>query len=195
MKKVSLSGVARTHVGKTDAKALRNDQKVPAVIYGGAANQTIFVEYIDLNKIVYSPEAYQVNITVDGKEVPTVMREVQFHPVTDKIMHADFLELIPGKDVVVEIPIRFNGTSKGVRQGGKLSKTLRKIKVKATPENMPDYVNVSIENLDLGQTLKVKDIKIENAKLIESMDRAIASVKTTRNVAAAAEAAAPAKKK
>lgn len=201
MKKVSLSGEPRAHVGKTDAKAVRNAGLVPAVIYGGKEQKFLNLKYNDIHGIHYSPDTYQVNISLEGKEYPAIIREVQFHPVTDKMIHVDFVELVPGKEVITEIPLKYEGQAIGVRAGGKLSKGLRKVRVKATPENMPDYVTVNIANLDLGQVLKVKELKLPNAKIMEIQERAVAAVKTTRNVAAtpaedakAAAKAAPAKK-
>jgi large subunit ribosomal protein L25 len=190
MKQVSLSGALRTHVGKTEAKAIRKQNMVPAVMYGGKEQKTLTVPYVDLQKILYSPDVYQVNLTIDGVTYPTVIREVQFHPVTDRILHVDFLELLPGKEVVIEIPVKFVGTSPGVLAGGKLVKSLRKIKVKATAENFPEYVTVDISGLNIGNTLKIKDIQLPNAKLVDTPERAVAAVVATRSSQQAAETAA-----
>lgn len=193
MKQVSLSGVSRAHVGKVDARTSRSQELVPAVVYGGKEQKHINVPYMEIHKILYSPDVYQINLTIDGNTYPTIVREVQFHPVTDKLMHVDFFELIPGKEVVVEIPLKFVGTSPGVLAGGKLVKSMRKVKVKATAENMPEYVSVDISNLNLGQTLKVKNIELTGAKLVDVAERAVAAVNVTRNTQAAAADAAPAK--
>jgi large subunit ribosomal protein L25 len=190
MKQVSLSGALRTHVGKTEAKAIRKQNMVPAVMYGGKEQKILTVPYVDLQKILYSPDVYQVNLTIDGVTYPTVIREVQFHPVTDRILHVDFLELLPGKEVVIEIPVKFVGTSPGVLAGGKLVKSLRKIKVKATAENFPEYVTVDISGLNIGNTLKIKDIQLPNAKLVDTPERAVAAVVATRSSQQAAETAA-----
>jgi large subunit ribosomal protein L25 len=195
MKQVSLSGVSRAHVGKVDAKSSRNEDLIPAVVYGGKEQKHIKIAYIDLHKVLYSPDVYQVNLSIDGgTSLPTIVREIQFHPVTDKILHVDFLELIPGKEVVVEIPLKFVGTSPGVLAGGKLIKSMRKVKVKATAENMPEAVTVDISSLNIGSTLKVKQIELKGAKLVDTPERAVAAVNATRNTQqAATEAAAPAK--
>lgn len=189
MKQVSLSGSSRTNVGKTDAKATRVEGFVPGVIYGGSEQKFVSLAYAAIENIIYSPDTYQVNLEVDGKTFPSIIREVQYHPVTDKIMHVDFIELVDGKDIRVDIPIKLLGNSTGVRQGGKLSKSLRKLTVKANPKHIPDYISVNIESLDLGQTLKVKDITVPNVTILNSPNSAVASVKTTRNVVEAAPAA------
>ncbi|MCC7050259.1 MAG: 50S ribosomal protein L25, partial [Bacteroidia bacterium] len=188
------SGALRSHVGKADAKASRCKDLVPAVMYGGKEQKSITVPYMDLHKILYSPEVYQVNLAIDGNTYPTIVREIQYHPITDKITHVDFLELVSGKEVIIEIPIKFTGTSPGVLAGGKLTKSLRKLRVKATAENFPEEITVDISNLNLGQTLKVKNITIPNAKLVDTPERAVAAVMATRNTQAAdTAAAAPAK--
>lgn len=194
MKQVSLSGSSRANVGKTDAKATRVEGFVPGVIYGGSEQKFVSLPYAGIENVIYSPDTYQVNLEVDGKTFPTVIREVQYHPVTDKILHVDFIELVDGKDIRVDIPIKLQGNSTGVRQGGKLSKSLRKLTVKASPKHIPDYITVNIESLDLGQTLKVKDVKVPNVTILNSPNSAIAAVKTTRNVVETAPApgAAPA---
>jgi large subunit ribosomal protein L25 len=193
MKQVSLSGSLRASVGKTGAKADRKNEMVPAVLYGGAEQKHINVPYKELHAIIYSPDSYQVNVEVEGKTHGCIIREIQYHPVSDRILHVDFLELVPNKAVTTLIPVRFTGTSVGVRSGGKLVRNVRSLKIRATPEKMPDYVSISIDKLDLGNVLKVKDIVLQDAIVIDSPNRSVVAVKSTRNVASPAEAAKDAK--
>ncbi len=182
MKTVSLSGSLRENVGKKDAKALRNAGKVPCVIYGGKDQIHFAVEATSFKPILYTPATYLINVNVDGKEYMTVLQDIQAHPVTDSLLHVDFLELDPSKPVSIHVPIKVTGVSPGVLKGGKLVKKFRKLKVKALMQNLPDEVEVSIADLDLNQSIKVGDLNVENVEFLDNKGAVIISVQTTRNV-------------
>ena len=182
MKKVSLSGSLRGNVGKKDAKALRNAGKVPCVIYGGKDQIHFSVEETAFKPILYTPNSYLINLNVDGKEYLTVLQDLQSHPVSDHILHADFLELTPDHPVTISVPIRVTGVSPGVLGGGKLVKKFRKLKIKALIEHLPDDIEVSISKLKINQSIKVSNLKIKNVELLDVKSSVILSVVTVRAV-------------
>lgn len=189
MKTVSLSGSLRGNVGKKDAKAQRVAGKVPCVIYGGKEQIHFSTDEVNFKPILYSPSSFLVNVNVDGKEYLTILQDVQSHPVTDHLLHVDFMEIDEKKPVAIAVPITISGTSPGVLRGGKLIKKFRKLKVKALIEHLPDEVEISISNLDLNQSIKVADVKMENVEFLDLKSSVVLTVQTTRNV----EPAAPAK--
>jgi len=196
MKVFNLSGSSRANVGKKDAAHLRAQDLVPCVVYGGASQVFFSVKYNDLRHLFYTPEVYTVNITVDGKEYNTIMQEIQFNGVSDKIMHIDFMELDNNKPIVIDIPVKLIGTAAGVRTGGKLVSNVRKLKVRAFVKDLPDYISVNVEPLEIGGVVKVSQMKIDGVTFLDAPNVVIAAVRMTRAAAAAAtEAAAPAKKK
>ncbi len=198
MKTVSISGSPRANVGKKDAKALRADGKVPCTLYGGTEQINFFAPYNDFRHIVYTPDVNKVVVKVDGKEYETLVQEIQFHPVNDKIMHIDFLQLFPEKLVIIDIPVVITGSSAGVKAGGKMAVITRKLKIKALPAHLPDFISVDITSLEIGQSSRVGDLNIPNVQFLDTPNRVIVAVQMTRAVveepkaAAAASAAAPA---
>ena len=196
MKVFNLSGSSRANVGKKDAAHLRAQDLVPCVVYGGASQVFFSVKYNDLRHWIYTPEVYTVNISVDGKEYNTIMQEIQFNGVSDKIMHIDFMELDNNKPIVIDIPVKLSGTAAGVRTGGKLVSNVRKLKVRAFVKDLPDFISVNVEPLEIGGVVKVSQMKIDGVTFLDAPNVVIAAVRMTRAAAAAAtEAAAPAKKK
>ncbi len=177
-----MSGSLRGNVGKKDAKAQRNAGKVPCVIYGGKEQVHFSADEVSFKPILYTPNTHLININVDGKEYLTVLQDVQSHPVSDKILHADFLQLNPEKPVIISVPIRVTGTSPGVLRGGKLVKKFRKLKIKALIQHLPDEIEVSISNLDLNQTIRVSDLKLDNVEFLDIPTGIIVTVLSTRNV-------------
>ena len=194
MKVFNLSGSSRANVGKKDAAHLRAQDLVPCVVYGGASQVFFSVKYNDLRHLIYTPEVYTVNISVDGKEYNTIMQEIQFNGVSDKIMHIDFMELDNNKPIVIDIPVKLSGTAAGVRTGGKLVSNVRKLKVRAFVKDLPDFISVNVEPLEIGGVVKVSQMKIDGVTFLDAPNVVIAAVRMTR-AAAATEAAAPAKKK
>ena len=158
MKSVSISAEKRVNLGKKEAKSLRAAGKVPCVIYGGDSVQHISATEIAFNNLVYTPNVYAVAIDIEGAVVNALIKDIQFHPVTDRIIHIDFIELSPGKEVNTEIPVVIKGNAIGVRNGGKLRKTLRKISVRSTPENLPDAITLDISEMKIGEKIGLRTI-------------------------------------
>jgi large subunit ribosomal protein L25 len=156
---IAISGSQRENVGKRDAKELRYAGKVPAVLYGGKSQVHFAIDATDLKDLVYTPEVNFVEIEVAGTKVKAIMQDIQFHPLTEKIIHIDFLQLFEDKALTMEIPVKLTGTSPGVKMGGKLVQKLRKLKVNALPKNMPQYVEVGMEVLEVGKSVRVRDLK------------------------------------
>jgi len=182
MKSFELNATKRTALTKQETKKLRDAGMVPCVLYGGAENVHFHAPVLDFRGLVYTPEVFTVNINVDGKTHQAVMQEVQFHPVNDSLMHIDFLEITPGKPVTMHIPVKINGTSEGQRQGGKLITKVRKLKVKALSNHLPDAVDVDITSLQIGQSIRVSDLKIEGVEFLDSPNNILVGIRTTRNV-------------
>ena len=182
MKSVSISAEKRVDLGKKEAKSLRAAGKVPCVIYGGESIQHFALSEVAFNNLVYTPNVYTVAIDIEGNTVNALIKDIQFHPVTDKIIHVDFIELTPGKEVNTEIPVVINGNAIGVRNGGKLRKTLRKLSVRSTPENLPDAITLDISNMKIGEKIYVRDIDAEKFDILTSGNAVVVAIKTARNV-------------
>ncbi|MBL7905532.1 MAG: 50S ribosomal protein L25 [Bacteroidales bacterium] len=182
MKTVSMSGSLRGNVGKKDAKAQRKEGRVPCVIYGGKEQVHFSADVTAFKPVLYTPASNLIKIDVDGKEYLTILQDLQSHPVSDNILHADFMELDPKKPVIIPVPIRITGTSPGVLLGGKLIKKFRKLKIKALIEHLPDEIEVSISNLNINQSIKVGDMKMDNIEFLDIPSAVIVTVISTRNV-------------
>ena len=182
MKSVSISAEKRVDLGKKEAKALRAAGKVPCVIYGGENILHFAATEVAFNNLVYTPNVYVVAIDIEGNTVNALIKDIQFHPVTDRIIHVDFIELTPGKEVNTEIPVVINGNAIGVRNGGKLRKTLRKLSVRSTPENLPDAITLDISNMKIGEKIYVRDIDAEKFDILTSGNAVVVAIKTARNV-------------
>lgn len=193
MKKVSLSGSSRENVGTKDATAVRNSGKVPCVVYGGEKQIHFSATDLDVKKVVFTPHVSIVELNIDGKNVDTIIQAIQFHPVTDKVQHIDFLELKADKKVKVDVPVKLNGRSVGVMAGGKLQQVFRKLKVHALPSDLPDTIDIDISDLKVGDAVRVKEISNDKVKILTSPNSVIVSVKSARGVQAAEGADAAAK--
>jgi large subunit ribosomal protein L25 len=187
MKSVSMSGSLRGNVGKKDAKKQRREEKVPCVLYGGKEQIHFTVDVADFKKIIFTPEVYLIKLNINGNEFDAILQDVQYHPVTDSVLHADFLQVIPGKPVVIGIPLEFEGVAPGVLKGGRLVKKVRKLKVKGLIEEMPDKIKISISKLDIGDSTRVKDVIFGNLEFLDTPNAEIVGVKTARTVVAAAD--------
>lgn len=198
MKTVSLSGSKRSNVGSKDAAALRSKGQVPCVIYGGKEQIHFFTDEKNFKNIIYTPDVCLVEVEVDGSKYKTILQDAQYHRVSDKLIHADFLELIEGKPVTMQIPVKLNGQSEGVKAGGKLILKMRKLKAKGLANALPDSINISIDNLQIGGSITVGEIKVEGVELLNAKNVTVVSVQSTRAVAADTAAKddkkAPAKK-
>ena len=190
MKSVSISGSLRENVGKKDAKKWRVEGKVPCVLYGGKEQLHFVTDETSFGPILFSPNSYIVKVNIEGKEYDTILQDVQYHPIYDKILHVDFLLLTPGKPVIISIPVKLEGVSAGVLKGGKIDKKLRKLKVKAMQEHLPDELIVRIDDLDIGGVIKVGAMSLENVEFLDTPSSVIVMVKSTRVVVETVEGAA-----
>jgi large subunit ribosomal protein L25 len=181
MKSIEISGTLRTDLGTKYATRLRREGQVPCVIYGNGESTHFSTPTSSFRTLAYTPEAYIVQASVGDKTISCIMHEIQFHPVTDDIIHVDFIELVEGKLTQMEIPLRLLGSARGVRNGGKLKQNLRKLVVKALPKDLPDSIDIDITDLRIGQSIKVEDVKTTgNFELTNSPGAIIVSIKTSR---------------
>ncbi|MEJ2904430.1 50S ribosomal protein L25/general stress protein Ctc [Pedobacter panaciterrae] len=180
MKTIAISGSPRENVGKRDAKELRYEGKVPAVLYGGKEQAHFAVVTTELKDAIYTPEANFVEITLGGKKIKAIIKELQFHPLTDLLLHVDFLQLFDDKEILMEIPVKLTGTSPGVKMGGKLVQKLRKLRVKALPKDMPQTVEVSIAKLEVGNLFRVRDLQKGAYVITNTPEDTIVSVGMSR---------------
>mgnify|MGYP003298958722 FL=1 len=186
MKIVSMSGSLRENVGKKDAKALRRQDRVPCVMYGKTEQIMFSVPQVEFKPLVFTPEAAYVEIEINGQKRMAMLKDIEYHPVTENIMHADFYELSDDKPIVMSIPVYLTGTSVGVMKGGKAVLKIKRLKVKALPANMPEKIVLDITNLDLLQGIKVQDVATDNFDLLDVKSSVVVYIKSTRAAAAAA---------
>ena len=180
MKTIAISGSPRENVGKRDAKELRYEGKAPAVLYGGKEQHHFSVLITDLKNVLYTAESHFVEIDLDGKKTRAIIKDTQFHPLTDVLLHIDFLQLFDDKEIVMEIPLVISGTSPGVKMGGKMIQKLRKLKVKSLPAAMPQSVEVSISNLEVGGIIRVRDVKADKFTIVNTLEDTVVSVTMSR---------------
>lgn len=198
MKTVSLSGSLRENVGKKDAKALRKAEMVPCVMYGGKDQIHFATEAKNFKKILFTPECFIINFTIGGKSYNTILQDIQYHPITDEVLHADFLFVHEDKPITVLLPVKIEGQAPGVMRGGKLDQRMRKVMVSGLGKDMPEEVTVNISKLNIGDAVKVKDLAIDNISTVAAGTSVIIAVRASRGTDAAAteeeseEAAAPA---
>ena len=188
MKTVEIIGYNRANLGKTEAKQLRAEGNVPCVIYGGEKQIHFYSPMILFREIVYTDLAHFVSINVEGNIVQAILQDIQFHPVSEAILHADFLELHKGKLINMEIPVDFQGTPVGVTNGGLLVKKRRKLTVRAIPKDMPETITVDVSNLDFGTSLKVGDLKVEGYNVLDPAQASIAVIEIPRALRSAQDA-------
>ena len=190
MKTLTLSGTIRKNIGSKDAKQLRNAGNVPCVLYGGKEQLFFSVHEQQFAKLLYSPDAFLVNLDLGGKQLQAIVKDSQFDKVTDKIAHVDFMEAIPGKALLVQIPVLTTGSAPGVKKGGKLAVKIRKVTVKGMAEDIPDHITLDVSKLDLGQGIKVKDLANPKLKFLDPANAAVVAVKMTREAEEAPAAGA-----
>lgn len=186
MKTVEIKGTSRASIGKKETKALRNEGLVPCVLYGGGENVHFSVDEKEVNTLLYTPNAHIVALNIDGKTYKAVIQDSQFHAVSDRTIHLDFVRISDDKKVAIDVPISIVGTSEGVKQGGKLQLLFRKIRVSALPANLPDAVVVDITGLQMGQSKFVGSITTENYDILTPKTAVVATVKMTRAARGAA---------
>ena len=186
MKSIALKGNKRTDRGSSDAKSLRKEDKIPAVLYGGKESTHFMVDEIPFGKIIHSPNVYFVDLNIDGTTVRSIIKEIQYHPVTDKVLHVDFLEVVAGKPVTVLLPIKVTGSSQGVISGGKLRTVTRRLRVRGLADALPEAITVDITPLKIGQSIKVGDIKVSGLTLLDAANAVVVAVKMSRAAVAGA---------
>jgi len=182
MKYVSVSGSLRKNVGKKDAKEQRKNGLIPSVLYGGEKQIPLLIKEKSFKDLIYTPEVRYVELDVDGQNYKAVIQETQFHKVTGKLLHVDFLEVIQEKPITIDIPLHVKGNSPGVIRGGKLSKRVRKLKVKGLLEHIPENITVDISDLDILDAIKVEDIQLDNVSIIDIPSKVVVTVLSSRNV-------------
>lgn len=183
MKSVSLSGSRRKNVGKKDAKSLRKKELIPAVIYGGKEQIFFSVSEKEFSKAINNPEVFSFNLDIDGIKKQATIQEVQFHPTKDLPIHIDFMEFIDGKPISIAIPILITGTSPGVLRGGKLVKKVRKLCISGLLENIPENITIDISKLNVGDAIRVKDIKRDNLTMLDIPSNIVITVRSARAMA------------
>jgi large subunit ribosomal protein L25 len=182
MKSVAMSGTLRAGVGKKDANGLRRTGQVPCILYGGTEQVKFTINERSFKPLIYTPDVHIVELDLDGKKHNCIMKELQLHPVTDKILHVDFLEVVSGKPVTIELPVKFEGTAPGVRNGGKLLRKMRKIAVRGPVEKLPDALTIDVSKMEIGDSVRVGDVKIDGLTLLDKPNITIVAVRVTRNV-------------
>ena len=196
MKIVSMSGSLRENVGKKDAKALRREDKVPCVMYGKGEQKMFSVPQTAFSPVIFTPDACFIEIDLNGTKHMTMLKDIQYHPVTEIVYHADFYELSDDKPIVMSIPVYTTGSSKGVMKGGKLVTKIKRLKVKALPKDMPNKIVLDVTDLDVLQGIKVQEVPTNNFELLDVKSSVVVTVKSTRSSATATdeggEEAAPA---
>tara|TARA_Y100001960_G_scaffold333800_1_gene441075 strand:- start:3013 stop:3747 length:735 start_codon:yes stop_codon:yes gene_type:complete len=182
MKSITINGSKRESVGKSSTKALRNAGKVPCVLYGGESPIHFSALEIDFRNLVYTPNAHTTIIKLeDGMEINAILQDIQFHPVNDSILHIDFFQLFEDKEISMNIPVKIEGSSPGVlNSGGTLFINKRKLKIKALPSNLPDYINIDISKMELGDKVYTADMKKEEYSFLHSDNTVICQVKISR---------------
>ena len=195
MKSIEVKGTARTIAERSSEqaralKAIRKDNGVPCVLYGGGENIHFTVPADGLRNLVYTPHIYVVDLVIDGKKYNAIMKDIQFHPVTDAILHVDFYQINEENPIVMEVPVQLDGLAEGVRAGGKLVLQIRKLKVKALYNNMPERVVINVTNLGLGKTIKVGELHYDNMEILNAKEAVVCAVKLTRAARGAQAAAA-----
>ncbi len=197
MKSIDIIGSLRTETGKKATRDLRRNNQVPCVLYGvkkdenGLPVATHFTVTVEgLRKLVYTPHIYVVNLNIDGQVVNAIMKDIQFHPVTDAILHIDFYQINEEFPITMEVPVQLEGLAEGVRAGGKLVMQVRKLKVKALYNNIPERMVINVTNLGLGKTIKVGELQYDNLEILNAKDTVVCAVKLTRAARGAQAAAA-----
>jgi len=186
MKTFELAGAVRTDLGKKAAKGYRKGNEIPCVLYGGKDLVHFTVKKDDVRKLIYTPEIFLVNLSVDGKTNTVILKDSQFHPVSGDTLHLDFLEVSQDKPMVIDVPVVLQGLAEGVKAGGKLVLEMRKLKVKALYSAIPETLTINVEKLNLGKTIQVGELSFENLELLNAKNNVVCAVKLTRAARGAA---------
>lgn len=198
MQSIELNGQLRAASGKKENNILKREGRIPCVIYGGGENIHFSVCAKEIKSIIYTPNSYIIHLTIDGKKETVVLREVQYHPVYEQILHIDFYRITKGQPFTIDVPVKFTGNSEGVKQGGKLVLMKRKVRISGLEENLPDFIEVDTTPMAMGASYFVGDIKSDKFTILTPATASLCAVNMTRaakGAAATAAAATPAKKK
>ncbi|MCD6355581.1 MAG: 50S ribosomal protein L25/general stress protein Ctc, partial [Prolixibacteraceae bacterium] len=180
MKTVIVKGEKRKSLGKKEAKKLRAQELVPAVLYGGDEVVHFAVPFSELRKLVYTPSVYLIDLEISGEKYSAIMQDVQWHAVEEQILHVDFLQIRDDKPVKIEVPVNIVGLAKGIKEGGKLKVNLRRLKVKAFAADLPDTIDIDVTDLELSQSIKVADLSVKNLEFLNSKSGVVVTVSVTR---------------
>ncbi|EKX99608.1 ribosomal protein L25, Ctc-form [Hoylesella saccharolytica F0055] len=196
MKEINVKGQKRSDLGKKASKEMRKEGMIPCNLYGEAKNANgqpeavaFMVPMAELRKVVYTPHIYVINLDIDGKKHTAIMKELQFHPVTDALLHVDFFEINEKKDISIGIPVNLVGHAQGVRDGGRMSLSIRKLVVKAPYKQIPEKLDIDVTAMTIGKSIKAGELNFDGLEIITPKDVVICSIKMTRAAAAAAAAA------
>ena len=200
MREINVAGKSRSNLGKKASKEMRKEGLIPCNLYGEKKNAdglpealSFAVPMAELRKVVYTPHIYVVNLDIDGQKHTAIMKELQFHPVTDALLHVDFYEINEEKSIAIGIPVNLVGLAQGVRDGGRLSLTIRKVMVKAPYKQIPEKLDIDVTALTIGKSIKAGELSFEGLEVVTPKDVIVCTVKMTRAAAAAAAAAAAGK--
>jgi len=185
MKTFELTGNVREAVGKKDSLKLRSEGKTPCVLFGVDSPIHFYVEKPNLAKLIYTPHVYLVNLTIDKKKYQSIMKDIQFDPVTDEVIHLDFMKISNDKPIKIDVPVEVEGFAKGIRSGGKLQVEVRRLKVMALPKFLPDSIKINVTELELGQSLRVGDLKMDNISILNGKSVPVVRIMITRAARAA----------
>ena len=180
MKTLAISAISREKVGKSNTRQLRNQGNVPCVLYGGEKQVCFYAHENEFRKLVYTPDVFIVELAIDGEVKRCIMQDIQFHPVSDKILHIDFLEVFDDKPITVSIPVILKGLAIGVRNGGNLMFRRRKIITRGLAASLPDAIEIDIENVKIGEFIYIKDINLEGCQFLAPDSSVVVGVKTAR---------------
>lgn len=189
MKTIDIKGTARSEFGKKASRAYRKENNIPCVLYGMGENVNFMVPVDELRKVVYTPHIYVINIDIDGKVYNAIMKEIQFHPVKDTILHVDFLEINEEKPIVIGIPVKLEGLAEGVKAGGKLNLQMRLLKVKGLYTEVPEKLVIDVTNLGLGKSIQVGALNFPGLEVLNAKNAVVCSVQLTRAARGAAATA------
>lgn len=180
METIEIKGTVREQVGKKFTKQLRKELQVPCELYGGEENIHFYAHENDFSSLIYTPNVYIVKIKIKRKVYKAIIQDIQFHPVTDKILHIDFLQVADDKKINIAIPVKLHGLAQGVKQGGNLQLLRRKILVRGVVKDLPDVLNINVENLGLGKTIQIGELSFDKLELLEPKNTVVVSVKVSR---------------
>ena len=190
MKNLQLNGTLRPEFGKKAAKEIRKVNNVPCVLYGGEEVVHFQLLETETRGLIYTPDVFTVELNIEGKTYMSILKDSQFHPVKDNVLHLDFLQIFEEKPILMEVPVRLSGLAQGVKDGGKLSQELRKLKVKGLYKNIPEFLNIDVTKLGLGKTMQVGSLNFEGFDIVTSKQAIVCAVKLTRVARGLAAAAA-----